>query len=105
MEKENTLEGLDWLVLFLTSIIIIWVVSTWFIGNYFNEKIIFAYSFVSEIFIVIWMLNGGAKSVLWNWLPPFWPWGDILKSEKSRWFLIIFMILGTVTGFIQYVSQ
>ena len=105
MDNEKTLQGLDWFVLVLTSIIIIWTISSSFIDVYFNEKILFAYSFISEFIIVIWMFKGGANSILWNWLPPFWPLGNILKTEKTRWYLIVFMIIGTFTGFIQYVSQ
>jgi len=53
------------------------------------------------ILLFVWMwLGDGARSKIWNWLPPFWPWGRILSGRISRWALVLFLIAGTVCGIV-----
>jgi hypothetical protein len=51
------------------------------------------------LLMLVWMwLGDGARSPVWNWLPPFWPWGRILSGAISRWGLVLMLIAGTVCG-------
>src|ERR1017187_5200016 len=49
------------------------------------------------MFCWMWFADG-ARSRVWQWLPPFWPWGRLLTGTASRWGLVVLLILGTVLG-------
>ncbi len=40
------------------------------------------------MFSWMWFADG-ARSRLWRWLPPFWPWGRLLTGAASRWCLVM----------------
>ena len=46
----------------------------------------------------IWMIIGGVKSVLWNWMPPFCLFPNILWV---RWLVVFGMLAGTILGIIE----
>mgnify|MGYP006919285337 FL=1 len=53
------------------------------------------------VLLLSWMsFADGAHSVLWRWLPPFWPWSRYLTSKISRWCLVVLLVLGTVLGIV-----
>jgi hypothetical protein len=49
------------------------------------------------MFSWMWFADG-ARSRVWRWLPPFWPWGRLLTGTASRWCLVVLLILGTLLG-------
>lgn len=54
---------------------------------------------VGCVLMLSWMwFADGAHSRVWNWLPPFWPWGRILTGTVSRWGLVVLLEIGTVLG-------
>ena len=57
-----------------------------------------AYTGVSCIILIVWMLRGGAESSLWNWLPPFWPISRSVPSSEGRWLVVLAMVAGAVIG-------
>ena len=63
----------------------------------------FVGSVVTAVWLIIlplWVITGGATSGLWNWLPPFWPWGKTVKSKWGRWSLVAVMELVVILGVI-----
>ena len=51
------------------------------------------------VLMLSWMwFADGARSRVWRWLPPFWPWGRYLTGTGSRWSFVVLLILGTVLG-------
>jgi len=52
----------------------------------------------SCVLLLVWMWRGGATSPLWNWLPPFWPWGRRVQSSAGRWLVVLALVAGTVAG-------
>lgn len=45
--------------------------------------------------LLLWMVTGGQKSIIWDWLPPFCFFG---KSLWIRWFAVIALLAGTLLG-------
>lgn len=51
------------------------------------------------LLMLSWMwFADGAHSRVWNWLPPFWPWGRFLTGTASRRGLVLLLVLGTILG-------
>jgi hypothetical protein len=53
---------------------------------------------ISCLILIVWMRRGGDKSVLWEWFPPFWPWGRYVRSSEGRWLVVLAMVGGAVIG-------
>jgi len=47
--------------------------------------------------LLLWMVLGGQRSNLWNWLPPFCFFPKVLWI---RWLIVIALAAGTVAGII-----
>jgi hypothetical protein len=60
--------------------------------------IAYALAAPSCVLLLVWMWRGGAESPLWNWLPPFWPWGRSVQSSAGRWLVVLAMVAGTAIG-------
>jgi hypothetical protein len=100
----RSLTPLDRIVaaLLLTMIALI-VVSWWSLSVsrfVFESPVVMIYSIVTCAALVVWMTKGGANSELWNWLPPFWPWGYIAKAAWARWAIVGFLVAGSVAGIV-----
>jgi len=83
----------------LLSTIALIVLSWWSLSVsrfVFESPLVLGYSVVTCAALVVWMTKGGANSGLWNWLPPFWPWGYIVKSAWARWLLVGFLVAETM---------
>ncbi len=53
------------------------------------------------VLMLSWMsVADGARSRLWRWLPPFWPWGYFLTGAVARWGLVLLLVAGTIMGII-----
>ena len=51
------------------------------------------------VLLLSWMsFADGARSKLWSFLPPFWPWSRYATGPVSRWVIVILLIAGTVMG-------
>src|SRR3954465_1214999 len=48
-----------------------------------------------------WMgLADGAHSKLWDFFPPFWPWGRFASAPVARWVLVLLSVSGTIMGIV-----
>ena len=53
------------------------------------------------ILMLSWMWFGdGARSKVWDFLPPFWPWSRYAAGPVSRWVIVILLVAGTLAGVI-----
>jgi hypothetical protein len=59
-----------------------------------------AYAAIFCALVLVWMKDGGARSPLWKWLPPFLPSGLLLRSSSARWAFVWFFVLGVMAGVI-----
>ena len=51
------------------------------------------------VLLLSWMsFADGARSKLWNFLPPFSPWSRYAAGPVSRWVIVILLVAGTVMG-------
>jgi hypothetical protein len=63
-----------------------------------------AYAAIECVVLLVWMQKGGATSSLWNWLPPFWPWGYVVRFRAGRWTLVFILVCGVTIGLISMAS-
>jgi hypothetical protein len=95
------LTRLDWIVALDTVVILALVIlhpnSSTLPGAAF-VRFTLAYTGVSCVILIVWMLRGGAESSLWNWLPPFWPISRGVPSSEGRWLVVLAMVAGAVVG-------
>ena len=96
------LTRLDWLVLIDDVVIFASVIVVGATGfrpttpTAFYGTLILSWG--SCALLIVWMARGGADSPLWNWLPPFWPWGPKVASSEGRWLVVLAMVAGAVIG-------
>ena len=58
------------------------------------------------VVFMLWMAYGhGANSPLWQWLPPFYPWGAGVKAAWARWAIVVALFLGTIIGTMVHLSR
>ena len=51
--------------------------------------------------LLSWMsFADGARSKVWSFLPPFWPWSRYAAGPVSRWVIVILLVAGTVMGIV-----
>ena len=95
------LTRLDWIVALDTVVILALVIlhpnSSTLPGAAF-VRFTLAYTGISCIILIVWMLRGGSESSLWNWLPPFWPISRSVPSSEGRWLMVLAMVAGAVVG-------
>jgi hypothetical protein len=55
------------------------------------------------LLMLSWMgLADGARSKLWDFLPPFWPWGRFACTSVARWVLVLLVVAGTIMGIVSH---
>ena len=93
---------LDWAVVVTVTVPIVWITSSALRDAPVDMKAVFPiaapFSMLACALVVVWMVKGGAKSQLWHWLPPFWPWGRAVTSPSGRWLVVLAMVGGSVAG-------
>jgi len=96
--QSRPMKLLDWLIVAL--VVFAFLLPVFAIKQIQKlDAIVNGFAIVGCVLMLLWMWRGdGAHSRIWNWLPPFWPWGRTLKGSISRWALVLFMIAGTACG-------
>jgi hypothetical protein len=92
---------MDWAVVVSMSLVLIHALTLLVIGvrarawleRHFTLLAIWAVANCAVL--LTWMLGGGAKSVLWRWLPPFCMFPDV---KWLRWVVVVAVVSGTVMG-------
>ena len=89
---------LDWLV--LAELVLIVCVTATHSGPVSLKffKVLVPLCILTWATLAAWMFRDGSSSALWNWLPPFWPWGRLLTSPRARWGFVLVMIAGGILG-------
>lgn len=111
--RERKHSNLDFLVIFFYALAFLQVIVNmlWFdreaaielrdqsaLLSYVNNATPMLVVFVLSS-ILTWMIYGGAKSLLWKWLPPFcfFFW----CNTWQRWVLVILIVLSTLLAMVQ----
>jgi hypothetical protein len=97
--------ALDRTIIGLALALIAWI----FVGPYMVEntvvqgRVAIAFGALYCSLLVARMLGGGARSPIWNWLPPLWPWGRLVSSPTGRWIVVLALVAGTIAGIVSLI--
>jgi len=97
-------------VIFFVFLAILWPILFTSIDhesvNVENIKFIdYCIGIVGNLYLLVWVMTGnGTKSKLWNWLPPFWPVGKMFSSQRTRFIIVILIVLGSTIGFLSEIG-
>lgn len=104
MTEIRSQTTLDWLLIAYFGLILLSLFADIFapIGPLAVE--IFWFIALANIpLLVTWAALGGSRSKLWVWLPPFWPIGVVVRSEKGRLIVIVAFVAALVPSYVQNV--
>jgi hypothetical protein len=93
---------LDRMIIAVTAVTVVWI----FTGSLSVEngemqgRLAIAFGALYCSLLVARMVGGGASSRIWNWLPPLWPWGLVVKSSTGRWIVVLALVAGTTAGIV-----
>lgn len=102
--QHRPMRIMDWLVVGLVACAVVLPIAMASAGSDVRVRVepavrIFAFS--GCVLLLSWMWFGdGARSTVWNFLPPFWPWSRYAAGTVSRWIIVILLIAGTLMGIV-----
>lgn len=82
------------------------IILTFTALNYFNNfNLLIAYNIFGNVLLLAWLYMDGHKSILWDFLPPFWPWGKILNFKSGRIGLVLLMSATSIFAMVTLIQD